>query len=317
MLLWAEAQPRCGRIPGSASTEAFQRWWLPPDHFAYLHLFPGSRIVDRDYGWRAGHLGKRHSAARGLFVYHLLYRRIVRARRHQQCVIDCFSAARIKRQVSKENHDAIDLPSALCSSVGACPATAQESSFSGDAASSYDWVHANAGPGQCGCFGLNGAGISGSWNVQGPWSLVADSGSASLPTHRDRELPDPDFVPRRRPFSDFHDLSRGFAGTARNLSLRLVGAAHAGGGSAGVGDASFGFAARVGGGIDVPVSGRFSSRAIQVDYFRPTSPTPLTIAKIISYQRRYRLPLVPPKIILRRPSRHIELCDLQRESTRV
>jgi hypothetical protein len=50
----------------------------------------------------------------------------------------------------------------------------------------------------------------------------------------------------------------------------LVGAAHAGGGEAGVGDASYGFAARLGGGIDVPVSSRFSIRAIQIDYFPTT-----------------------------------------------
>jgi hypothetical protein len=50
----------------------------------------------------------------------------------------------------------------------------------------------------------------------------------------------------------------------------LVGAAHAGGGEAGVGDASYGFAARVGGGIDVPVSSRFAIRAIQIDYFPTT-----------------------------------------------
>ena len=47
----------------------------------------------------------------------------------------------------------------------------------------------------------------------------------------------------------------------------LVGAAHAGGGVAGAGDGSYEFAARMGGGIDVPVSSRFAVRVIQVDYY--------------------------------------------------
>jgi hypothetical protein len=55
--------------------------------------------------------------------------------------------------------------------VGASAAIAQEG-YNGDAAATYHWVRTNAGPGQCGCFGLNGGGISGSWNVRGRWSVV-------------------------------------------------------------------------------------------------------------------------------------------------
>ena len=55
-----------------------------------------------------------------------------------------------------------------------CTAAMAQDAFKGDAAASYTWVHANAGPGQCGCFGANGGGISGSWNFHGRWSLVAD-----------------------------------------------------------------------------------------------------------------------------------------------
>jgi len=47
----------------------------------------------------------------------------------------------------------------------------------------------------------------------------------------------------------------------------LLGAAHAGGGVAGVGDASFAFASRLGLGIDVPVNSRFAVRVIQMDYY--------------------------------------------------
>jgi hypothetical protein len=148
--------------------------------------------------------------------------------------------------------------------IGASAATAQESSFSGDAAITYQWVHTNAGPGQCGCFGLNGAGISGSWNVKGPWSLVADFSSAyngSAPPAGNSltltsMLAGGRFQTPRFPRSKVQPFAQA-----------LVGAAHAGGGVAGVGDSSYGFATRVGGGIDWPVSRRFSLRVIQVDYY--------------------------------------------------
>jgi hypothetical protein len=47
----------------------------------------------------------------------------------------------------------------------------------------------------------------------------------------------------------------------------LMGAAHAGGGVAGLGDGSYEFALRLGGGVDVPVSPRFAVRVIQLDYY--------------------------------------------------
>ena len=154
---------------------------------------------------------------------------------------------------------------------GASLAVAQES-YSGDAAATYQWVRTNAGPGQCGCFGLNGGGISGSWNVHGPWAAVVDV-SSQFTSHASStgnsltltsflaggrfQLPEPWLrrIRRHRPLP---------------FAQVLVGAAHAGGGEAGVGDASYGFAARLGGGIDVPVSSRFSIRAIQIDYFPTT-----------------------------------------------
>ena len=44
--------------------------------------------------------------------------------------------------------------------AGSTVAVAQES-YKGDAAATYEWVRANAGPGQCGCFGMNGGGLIG------------------------------------------------------------------------------------------------------------------------------------------------------------
>jgi len=157
--------------------------------------------------------------------------------------------------------------------AGACASSAHaQEGISGDAAVTYQWVHTNAGPGQCGCFGLNGGGVSASWEVRGPWAVVADFSSGTTtgaPT-----------------VGSSLTLTSGLAGVRFELPrLRrnwihgahrvqpfaqiLVGAAHAGGGAAGLGDGTNRFAARAGGGFDVPVSRRFSVRA-QVDYFPTT-----------------------------------------------
>jgi hypothetical protein len=50
----------------------------------------------------------------------------------------------------------------------------------------------------------------------------------------------------------------------------ILGAAHSGGGEAGVADGSYKFATRMGGGIDVPLRGHFAVRVIQIDYYLTT-----------------------------------------------
>jgi outer membrane immunogenic protein len=154
---------------------------------------------------------------------------------------------------------------------GTSLAVAQES-YSGDAAATYHWVHTNAGPGQCGCFGLNGAGLSGSWNVDGPWSVVVDASSefTNNASSTGNSLTLTSFLGGAR----FQLPEPWLRGIRRHrpqpFAQVLVGVAHAGGGEAGVGDASNRFAARVGGGIDVPLGSRFALRAIQIDYFPTT-----------------------------------------------
>jgi outer membrane immunogenic protein len=158
-----------------------------------------------------------------------------------------------------------------CSLAGASTTLAQEG-FSGDAAATYQWVHTNAGPGHCGCFGLNGGGLSASWNVRGPWSVVADFSSqfaTGAPTVGSSltltsGLAGARFELPRVRRSLFHGAHR-----VQPFAQILVGASHAGGGAAGFGDATIRFAAQAGGGVDVPVSRRFSVRG-QVDYFATT-----------------------------------------------
>ncbi len=76
--------------------------------------------------------------------------------------------------------------------VGGSAAVAQES-YSGDAAAAYHWVRTNAGPGECGCFGMNGGGLSGSWNFRGPWFAVVDI-SAEHSAPADRQFSNTHFV---------------------------------------------------------------------------------------------------------------------------
>jgi outer membrane immunogenic protein len=155
--------------------------------------------------------------------------------------------------------------------AGASTAMAQEG-ISGDAAVTYQWVHTNAGPGECGCFGVSGGGVSGSWNVRGPWAVVADFSSQTAtgaPTVGSSltltsGLGGARFELPRLRRNWIHGAHR-----VQPFAQILVGVSHAGGGAAGLGDGTNRFAARAGGGLDVPVSRRFSVRG-QIDYFATT-----------------------------------------------
>ena len=154
--------------------------------------------------------------------------------------------------------------------AGASAAMAQQDAYSGDAAAAYHWVRSNAGPGQCGCFGMNGGGVSGSWNFHGPWSAVVDisaenTGSAppannpltlvSYLAGARYKIPQPWFQGNHKP---------------QPFAQIILGAAHAGGTEAGVADGSYRFATRIGGGIDVPLNEHFSVRVVQIDYYLTT-----------------------------------------------
>lgn len=162
------------------------------------------------------------------------------------------------------------LLSAILLFAGASACMAQQDSYSGDAAAAYHWVRTNAGPGECGCFGTNGGGASGSWNFHGAWSAVMDisaehTGSAP-PVNNSLTLVS--YMAGARyavpqPWFDGDHKPKPFAQI-------ILGAAHAGGGEAGVADGSYRFATRIGGGIDVPLNAHFAVRAIQIDYYLTT-----------------------------------------------
>ena len=150
---------------------------------------------------------------------------------------------------------------------GAVTTMAQEEAYHGDAGMTYQWMRTNAEPGNCGCFSLDGIGVTGSWEVRGPWALVtefsadfrpnvASEGSLTVisflagPRYR---IPQPWIKGAHRPLP-FAEL--------------LIGPAHANGSEAGVADLTSAFAARIGGGIDVPLKSHFMLRAFQVDWYR-------------------------------------------------
>jgi outer membrane immunogenic protein len=154
--------------------------------------------------------------------------------------------------------------------AGASAALAQQDTYSGDAAAAYHWMHANAGPGQCGCFGLNGGGLSGSWNFHSSWSAVVDISAENrgntAPGNNSLTLVSYLAGARYKftqPWLEGNHKPQPFAQI-------ILGAAHAGGGEAGVGDASYKFATRIGGGVDVPLNAHFAVRIIQIDYYLTT-----------------------------------------------
>jgi outer membrane immunogenic protein len=155
--------------------------------------------------------------------------------------------------------------------AGASASFAQQpADYRGDVAAAYHWVRTNAGPGECGCFGLNGGGLSGSWNFHGPWSVVVDlsaeTKSAAPPVSNSLTLVSYLAGARYKipqPWLEGNHKPQPFAQI-------ILGAAHAGGGEAGVADGSYRFATRIGGGIDVPLNSHFAVRVVQIDYYLTT-----------------------------------------------
>jgi outer membrane immunogenic protein len=150
--------------------------------------------------------------------------------------------------------------------AGASTALAQDS-YGGDAAAAYHWVRTNAGPGECGCFGTNGGGLSGSWNFHGPWSAVVDisaeNASGAPPVGNSLTLVSYLAGVRYKipqPWIEGNHKPQPFAQI-------ILGAAHAGGGEAGVADGSYRFATRIGGGTKTPFRGANYSDRLLPHYF--------------------------------------------------
>jgi len=138
---------------------------------------------------------------------------------------------------------------------------------SGDLALTYHWVRTNTQPGDCGCFDLNGGGLSGSWNLPHRWAAVAEisaeyagNGPASGDTLT--LLSYQAGARYRLPHPWLHG-----AHAPQPFAQALLGVGHAGGGLAGAGDGTHAFVTRVGGGIDLPLHSGIALRVIQADYY--------------------------------------------------
>ncbi len=137
--------------------------------------------------------------------------------------------------------------------AAAAQATPTATARRGDVALAYHWVHTNAPPnGGCGCFGLNGLGISASYSIRSQLAIVAevsaDHTAKALAQAQSLTLISYMAGARYRPFAPRMDGSH----QIQPFAQVLVGGAHAGGGIAGVADGTSALATRVGGGVDIP-----------------------------------------------------------------
>jgi peptidoglycan-associated lipoprotein len=140
------------------------------------------------------------------------------------------------------------------------PALAQ--SAGKELALTYVWMHANAPVGGCGCFALNGGGASLAWPLNPRVALAAEAEATRASSH-DLTLATYMAGPWLRLLSPERETRSRLAPFAQ----LLLGGAHASGVLAGTtGDSSNAFAFRVGGGLDLPINGALSLRAIQADY---------------------------------------------------
>ena len=141
------------------------------------------------------------------------------------------------------------------------------SSRGGDAALNYEWVHSNTQPGACGCFALTGGGFSFSRNFTDRVAGVADLSvsSAKNGPGTGNSLTLVSYMAGGR----YYVSQPWFTGphAVQPFGQVLVGIAHAGGGIAGAGDHTYALAARLGGGLDVPIRYGLDLRLLQVDYF--------------------------------------------------
>jgi hypothetical protein len=136
----------------------------------------------------------------------------------------------------------------------------------GDVALTYHWVRSNTQPGDCGCFDLNGVGLSASVHFSEKWAAVAEvSGEyADNGPSTGNTLTLASYLGGLR-YTLPQPWHRG-AHSPQPFAQVLIGAAHAGGGIAGAGDGTVAFETRGGGGLDVPLNSRFALRVLQVDY---------------------------------------------------
>jgi outer membrane immunogenic protein len=137
-----------------------------------------------------------------------------------------------------------------------------------DAVVTYQWVHTNTQPGECGCFSLNGGAGAATWNLDPGLSAVAEGGVqfGSHGAGPGNSLTLISLLGGARYHVPYVWIDQGYR--IQPFAQVLAGIAHAGGGVAGAGESTFAFETRAGGGLDLTMTSRFILRVIQVDYDR-------------------------------------------------
>ncbi|MFZ0318984.1 MAG: outer membrane beta-barrel protein [Candidatus Sulfotelmatobacter sp.] len=179
----------------------------------------------------------------------------------------------------------------------------------------YDYVGANAPPGDCGCFSLNGGSGWFGYNLDRGLALIGDvsvtHASYINATDSDLTLTSYLFGPR---------YSRVVRSRFLPFAQVLIGGAHASGAlatsSSGVAASANSFAMALGGGLDIPVTHRLAFRPIQVDYYLTRFPNGVN-----DHQNNFRVGMGMvfsfwPQTLSLRPTHPVRLCSEAADSCR-
>jgi peptidoglycan-associated lipoprotein len=134
----------------------------------------------------------------------------------------------------------------------------------------YSYMRANAAPGQCGCFSLNGGSAEAALRVYRNFSVVADitgdhAGTTSIPGQSLSLLsytggPRFSYPIHRDQHTSITPFVQGLVGEVHGFDAPFPN------GSGTLSSSANALAVLVGGGVDIAVSRRFAIRALQVDY---------------------------------------------------
>jgi outer membrane immunogenic protein len=153
--------------------------------------------------------------------------------------------------------------------LGSAPVALAQSS---EIAVDYSYMHANAPPGNCACFSMNGGGVSYAYSPIEHLAVVADFNAVTAGNVNSSGLGLTLFTYMVGPRFTYplHE------GAIVPFAQVLVGGFHASGSlvnaNANASAGPNGFAMEAGGGLDIPVGSTFSVRAIEADYLLTTLP---------------------------------------------
>lgn len=150
--------------------------------------------------------------------------------------------------------------------VSATAQTYKPLQASGDVALTYHLLRTNSQPGNCGCFYMNGGGLSASLDLKPRWSVVIEGSAETISNASNSNdsltLASAYIGPRYR----IPQPRKTAPHSLQPFAQLLLGATHVGGGVSGASDGTIRFATRAGGGLDLSLTHRFALRLVQVDY---------------------------------------------------